>query len=147
MKTLIALLSLTVAFAAPVAPVMAEGGILVGPDFPSDHPRGEPGRDPRGGGYSTYECKNDMGHLRRVYEEDLDIVTNPNEVSVIPVCGGEYGLMRADGNAGALRQHIATNEAIMDALGDANYFSDDVVGVRMTGDESVIIYVHNFLYR
>jgi hypothetical protein len=144
MKTFIALLSLTIAFAAPVAPVMA-GGILTVPDLPNG-PRGEPGRDPRGG-FSTYDCKNDLGFLRRVYEEELDLVTNPNEVSVIPICGGDYGLMRSDGNAGALRQHIADNAAIMDALGDANYFSDDVVGVRMTGGGSVTIYVHTFLYR
>jgi hypothetical protein len=97
---------------------------------------------------STYSCANELGHLRRVYEDQLDFVTDSQDVSIVPVCLGEdYGVMRNDGNAGALRQHIAYNDAMLEALAAANFLSDDVVGVRMTGDDSVILYVHTFFYR
>jgi hypothetical protein len=100
------------------------------------------------GGSSTYTCSNELGLLRRVYEEQLDGIESPLAVSVVPVCLGEdYGLMRTDGNAGALRQAIASNDAMVDALDDKNFLSDDVVGVRMTGEDKVILYVHQFRHR
>src|SRR5690606_29519110 len=100
------------------------------------------------GGETTYSCANELGLLRRVYEEQLDAVDSSMNVSVVPVCMGEdYGLMRNDGNAGALRQTIASNDAMVDALDDKNFLSDDVVGVRMTGEEKVILYVHQFRHR
>ena len=55
--------------------------------------------------------------------------------------------MRNDGNAGALRGAIAHNDALMAALDLRAYEPEDVVGVRMTGDESVILYVHQFHHR
>lgn len=95
---------------------------------------------------STYECSTQLGHLRRVHEEDLEAIDDPDLVSVVPICSGDsYGLMRSDGNAGALRQVIANNEAMMEALFLQNFGSDDVVGIRMTGPVSVILYVHPFL--
>lgn len=98
-----------------------------------------------GGDATTYNCSGQLGFLRRVYEEELDGIDNPNLVSVVPVCMGEsYGLMRSDGNAGALRQSIASNGAMEEALFRSNFASDDVVGIRMTGDQSVILYVHPF---
>jgi hypothetical protein len=94
---------------------------------------------------STYHCGNELGYLKRVYEEELDEVTDVEDVSIVPVCENEdYGLMRSDGNAGAIRTHIADNDAMTEALDFANYRADDVVGVRMTGDDTVILYVHNF---
>ncbi len=97
---------------------------------------------------STYECSTALGHLRRVYEEDLEVIEDPDLVSVVPVCLNEsYGMMRSDGNAGALRQVIAGNEAMMEALFLENFGSEDVVGIRMTGPGSVILYVHPFLYK
>lgn len=104
-------------------------------------------RPPReGGGESTtYKCSDQLGYLRRVYEEELEEIEDSQLVAVVPVCLGEdYGIMRADGNAGALRQTIADNEAMMEALFRKNFGYDDVVGIRMTGDESVILYVHPF---
>jgi hypothetical protein len=97
---------------------------------------------------TTYKCTGELGHLRRVYEEQLDGVEYQEDVSIVPICEGEdYGVMRNDGNAGALRQHIADNDAMVAALDTANFRADDVVGVRMTGDETVILYVHTFFYR
>jgi hypothetical protein len=93
---------------------------------------------------STYTCSSELGHLRRVYEEDLEVISDPNLVSVVPICLGEdYGIMRSDGNAGALRMTIASNDAMMEALWEQGDFEpDDVIGIRMTGDEEVILYVH-----
>jgi hypothetical protein len=95
---------------------------------------------------STYDCSSELGHLRRVYEDDLDAIVDPNRVAVVPVCpGDDYGIMRSDGNAGALRQVIASNDAMMEALWEKGDFrADDVIGIRMTGDEEVILYVHPF---
>ena len=92
---------------------------------------------------TTDSCKSELGHLRRVYEEQLEVIEDPLLVSIVPVCLGEsYGVMRADGNAGALRQTIADNDAMMEALFDKNFRYDDVIGIRMTGEESVILFVH-----
>jgi hypothetical protein len=94
---------------------------------------------------STYNCSNDLGYLRRVYEEELDQIGDSNRVWVTPVCEGEdYGHLRSEGNAGALRSHIASNDAIMRALFRKDFRPEDVVGVRMTGEDSVIIFVHPF---
>jgi hypothetical protein len=94
---------------------------------------------------STYACHNELGYLRRVYEDELDQVDDANRVWVTPVCEGEdYGLMRNEGNAGALRAHIADNDAMMHALLGKNFRPDDVVGIRMTGEDTVILFVHPF---
>jgi hypothetical protein len=98
------------------------------------------------GGGSTYSCADQLGYLKRVYEEDLDAINDANLVAVVPVCAGEdFGMMRSEGNAGALRQIIASNDAMTEALFEKGDFgADDVIGVRMTGDEEVILYVHPF---
>lgn len=111
--------------------------------------KGPPGhRKPTPGTETTYTCANELGMLRRVYTEQIDGIFDESEVTVTPVCSGEdYGVMRNDGNAGALRQSIAMNDATAAALADANFRPEDVIAVRMTGDDSVILYVHTFLYR
>jgi hypothetical protein len=94
---------------------------------------------------STYECGGDLGYLRRVYEDQVAAIV---DASIVPICeNDDYGLMRSEGNAGAIRMELADNEDVMEALDRANFNVDDVVGVRMTGDESAIIYVHTFHYR
>ena len=94
----------------------------------------------------TYSCRDQLGYLRRVYEVELDAINDPNRVWVTPVCENDdaYGLMRNDGNAGALRGHIAENDAIMSALLGKDFRPEDVVGIRMTGEDSVVIFVHPF---
>src|SRR5688572_29208096 len=84
------------------------------------------------GGGDTYSCTDQLGYLRRVYEDQLEVIDNPNHVSIMPICIGEdYGVFRNDGNAGALRSVIADNEAMTKALFLKNFGSDDVIGVRM----------------
>jgi hypothetical protein len=91
---------------------------------------------------STYVCGNELGYLRRVYSDEVEAIEN---ASVVPVCENEeFGMMRNDSNAGALRQDLAANDDVMDALDAANFTVDEVVAVRITGDETAIIYVHTF---
>jgi hypothetical protein len=52
--------------------------------------------------------------------------------------------MRSDGNVGTLRQIIASNDAMTQALWSKSYRSEDVVGIRMTGPETVLLYVYRF---
>lgn len=94
---------------------------------------------------STYSCRNELGYLRRVYEDELDQVEDANRVWVTPVCMGEdFGLIRNEGNAGALRAGIADSEAMMRALRQKAFGPDDVVGIRMIREDTVILYVHPF---
>jgi len=102
---------------------------------------------------STYEptpetsCADPLGFLRRVYERELDGVSDPARVWVRPICDGEeVGSLRHAGNAGALRARIAGNAAMMQALDSKNFLPDDVVGVKMTAPDSVILFVHRFLH-
>lgn len=91
---------------------------------------------------TTYDCTTELGYLRRVYEEELEPIENPNRVAVVPVCMGEsYGVMRSEGNAGALRQAVADNDAMTEALFRKNFEPDDVVGIRMTDFDALILYV------
>ena len=140
-QTLAAALSLAALTLSPIP-------VITGPAYaqctagPSVCP---PTNNPTG---STYECSNELGHLRRVYEEDLEDIEDPNRVAVVPVCLGEdYGIMRSDGNAGALREAIADNDAMMEALALKNFGSDDVIGIRMTDVDALILYVHQFMRR
>lgn len=89
---------------------------------------------------STQSCSAHLGYLRRVYEEDLGGVEDPNRVFVIPVCVNDH-MMRSDGNAGALLGAIAANDALVDALFQKGYRHEDVVAIRMTGEESLNLYV------
>ena len=138
MKTLTSLVALTTAlvgFAASAIPAAALGKLDV-PILRAPRPSIST---------STYTCGNELGYLRRVYEEQVDGIA---DASIVAVCDGEdFGFMRSEGNAGAIRQHLADNEAVMDALDLTNFRVDDVIAVRMTGDDSAIIYVHTFLYR
>jgi hypothetical protein len=107
-------------------------------------PNGCGGDNTPGGGDTFDECTAPLGHLRRVYEEQLEDINNPALVSVIPICVGADGMFRSDGNAGTLRLAIADNEAMSEALFRKNFGSDDVVGIRVIDDETVILYVFPF---
>ncbi len=96
------------------------------------------------GGDSFDECTAPLGHLRRVYKEEIEEINNPALVSVVPICVGSDGMFRNDGNAGTLRLAIADNEAMTEALFRKNFGSDDVVGIRVIDDEKVILYVFPF---
>jgi hypothetical protein len=140
--TILALISVatisTTILPATTAPALAQQRVpcTAGPQCGGgDHP---------GGGDTFDECTAPLGHLRRVYEEQLEDINNPALVSVIPICVGADGMFRSDGNAGTLRLAIADNEAMTEALFRKNFGSDDVVGIRVIDDETVILYVFPF---
>lgn len=94
-----------------------------------------------------YECTEQLGYLFHVYEEQLDQVDDVNRVWVTPVCMGDArGIMRSEGNAGALRARIADNEAMTTALFRKKFGPEDVVAIKMIGEDTVILFVHPFHY-
>lgn len=122
--------------------VTASFAATIPPNRDPKHPRPSFGVD------STYHCGGELGYLKRVHADQLEGIFDPQDVSIVTVCeNDDYGLMRSEGNAGALRTQIAQNSAMADALQAANFGADDVVGIRMTGEDKVILYVHTFLYR
>ena len=139
-QTILALASLTTLSVAIIpattAPALAQRVICI------NDVCGEPGRP--GGGDSYDECTAPLTHLRRVYEEELGAIDNPVNVTIVPICLGADGMFRNDGNAGTLRLAIADNEALMEALFRGNFGSDDVVGIRLVGDDKAIVYVFPF---
>ena len=142
-KLSIVAVAITAAITLAPVPVITgaaqAGGIIITRGANPPNPN-HPSRD-------TYNCSDEMGYLRRVYEEQLDQVEDANRVWVRPVCMGEdYGLMRADGNAGALRAHIADNDAMTHALFLEKFRPEDVVGIKMIRDDTVILFVHPFFY-
>ena len=119
--------------AVHVAPVGAQ--YLVGIPNQPDRPRHH---------QTTWRCDSGLGHLRRVYAEELAGVSDPSRVWVTPICLGMDRVFRTTGNAGTLRQGIAGNDAMRTALFAADFRPEDVVGIRMTGEDSVILFVHPF---
>jgi hypothetical protein len=93
---------------------------------------------------TTYRCEDELGHLRRVYEQELAGIRRPERVWVVPICREHDGMFRTIGNAGALRAGISKNPAIRAALKADNFRPEDVVAIRMKGDDSATIYVHPF---
>ena len=95
---------------------------------------------------STYWCGGEIGYLRRVLPAEIRGLEEEGRVSVMPVCEGSDYALRNAGNAGALRGLIARNPALVAALAAAAYGPTDVVGVRMTGESSAILYVQSRRY-
>lgn len=118
------------AFALSIRPPMGGG--------PSNYPEG-----PRGGHQSSYECGAQFGHFKRVLPEQVAEIGDDYRIWVTPVCLGDE-LLRAEGNAAYLRPTIAENEVLVDALFDRNFGPDDVFAVKMMGDDTINLYVHDF---
>lgn len=95
---------------------------------------------------STYGCGNDLGYLRRVYPEQIGALDFGARVSIAPVCEDGDRSLRNAGNAGALRKQIAETPVLVAALADKAFHAEDVVGVRMIGDNTVILYVQASTY-
>lgn len=88
-------------------------------------------------------CNNQIGHLRRVYPAQVLGIDDHRRVWVTEFCL-TAGLLRADGNAAYLRTALADNEVITDVLQTKGYFPEDVFAVRMMGDDTISLYVHDF---
>ena len=134
--SIIAAAALAVLALAPIATatsVQAQQTRTSTPNYPDDP-----------GPVSTYSCTEALGHLRRVYPEEIAAVDHPTKVWVTPICVNEDSVFRTDGNAGSLRAAIAANPAIQQALAEQSFGPEDVVGVRMTGPDTGNILVHPF---
>jgi hypothetical protein len=120
-----------VALTALAAPVLAQS---------NDNYR----KPPRGHGQSSsYDCGSQYGHFKRVLPVQVAGIDDDYRVWVTPVCMGD-DLMRSEGNAAYLRPTIADNEVLVDALFDKNFGPDDVFAVKMMGDDTINLYVHDF---
>ena len=89
----------------------------------------------------SYECSDWLGHLRRVFPEQIAAVDDSYRVWVTEVCP-EDTMMRSDGNATYLLPSIAANDVLVEALRREGHVVDDVVAVRMMGEETISLYVH-----
>jgi hypothetical protein len=93
---------------------------------------------------SPDDCRVDMGHLRLIRPAQLE-VAQYEAIFVQPVCEGEeVGVLRNEGNAGGLRPVLATKADVVEALADEDYLTDEVVGVRFGGGNTLILYVHHY---
>lgn len=105
-----------------------------------------PGKDrepPRYTKSVDHDCGAQFGHLRRVLPAQVAAIDDDYRVWVTPVCMGS-DLLRNTGNAAYLRPTIAANEVLVDALFDKNFGPDDVFAVKMMGDDTINLYVHDF---
>ena len=95
------------------------------------------------GGSSSSSCGDQLGQLSRVFPADVTGIDKTNRVWVTELCPGAE-LMRSDGNAAYLRTSIAQNDVLTEMLQRKGYQVDDVFAVRMMGDDTINLYVHNF---
>jgi hypothetical protein len=91
---------------------------------------------------STYVCGSEIGHLPRVYPEQIEAVTDQNNVWVNVICAdAPIAQWRGEGNADRLMVALEANDVIVAELGSRDLLTEDIVAVRMTGEETVLLYV------
>ncbi|MDF2981804.1 MAG: hypothetical protein K0Q69_1576 [Devosia sp.] len=88
-------------------------------------------------------CGDQLGVLKRVMPAEVLGVDSHYRVWVTEFCTSET-LMRSDGNAAYLRTAIAKNDVLTDVLTERGFHADDVYAVKMMGDDTINLYVHNF---
>ena len=92
------------------------------------------------------ECSYQLNYMPRVTRAHIESIQN-NHVYLIPVCEDglgrdDYGWLFTSGNVGTLRLPIAHNPTLMSALTAEGYDQQDVVSLRVGGDGSIALYVH-----
>jgi hypothetical protein len=95
---------------------------------------------------SEEECSYQLNYMPRVTRAHIESIRN-NHVYLIPVCEDglgrdDYGWLFTSGNVGTLRLPIAHNPTLMSALTAEGYDQQDVVSLRVGGDGSIALYVH-----
>lgn len=88
-------------------------------------------------------CGDQLGHLKRVFPAEVQGVDNRYRVWVTEFCLSSE-LMRSDGNAAYLRTAIADNDVLVDMLAQKGYHANDVFAVKMMGDDTINLFVHDF---
>jgi hypothetical protein len=82
-------------------------------------------------------CASELGLLRTVHKNDVMAVDFDNTIIIRPVCQDSH----LDGNAVTLTGVIGRNEAMSMALEEANFRSDDVVGIHFGDNGAVLLFV------
>ena len=88
-------------------------------------------------------CGDQLGVLKRVLPAEVLGVNNGYRVWVTEFCPSS-SLMRSDGNAAYLRTAIAKNAVLKQVLQQHGFHADDVFAVKMMGEDTINLYVHNF---
>ena len=120
-----------IALTALAAPVLAQQS----PNYDREPPRQTKSVD--------RDCGDQFGYFKRVLPAQVAGIDDDYRVWVTPVCMGDE-LLRNTGNAAYLRPTIADNEVLVDALFAKNFGPDDVFAVKMMGDDTINLYVHDF---
>ena len=105
--------------------------------------------NPQTSSYSSEpDCTELMGFMRSVKPGEI-AAFNGERVRLIPVCEdgthrtrNAYGTLFRDGNAELLRNPIARHPTLINALKAREYDQHDVVSVRFSANNGVILYVH-----
>ena len=88
-------------------------------------------------------CGDQLGVLKRVLPAEVLGVDSHYRVWITEFCTSST-LMRSDGNAAYLRTAIAKNDVLTDVLTERGFHADDVFAVKMMGDDTINLYVHDF---
>lgn len=86
---------------------------------------------------AVMSCSSELGMLRTVHKNDVMAVDFDNTIVIREVCQESH----LDGNAVTLTGIIGRNEAMSTALDEANFRSDDVVGIHFGDNGAVLLYV------
>lgn len=125
-KFALAALAVTTIAATVVAPALAQSQCRIRCDY---------------NGSSADNCGDQLGYMKRVYPEQVQGVDDSYRVWVTEFCQGS-DLLSSDGNAAYLRPTIAQNDVLVSVLSDKGFFPEDVIAVRMMGDDTINLYVH-----
>lgn len=90
---------------------------------------------------SQDNCGDQLGYMKRVYPQQVQGVDDSYRVWVTEFCQGSE-LLSSNGNAAYLRPTIAQNDVLVAVLGEKGFFPEDVIAVRMMGDDTINLYVH-----
>ena len=94
------------------------------------------------------DCAYQLNYMPRVTRAHIDSIQG-RDVYLIPVCedgligrNDDYGWLFTSGNVGTLRQPIARNATLMQALTAEGYDQQDVISLRFGSDDDIVLYVH-----
>jgi len=122
------------ATATTALPGYAQANYPGTPNYPSSGP--------------DHSCEDEMGHMRPVNLFDIQSI-HDQRIYLYPICEdptvpgkNSYGTLFLDGNVNTLRQPIARNATLMNALTAKGYDHNDVVSLRFAAGNSIYLYVH-----
>jgi hypothetical protein len=94
------------------------------------------------------DCAYQLNYMPHVTRAHIEAIAG-RDVYLIPVCedgligrNDDYGWLFTSGNVGTLRQPIARNTTLMNALSAEGYDQQDVISLRFGGEDDVVLYVH-----